>query len=305
MTAAGPLVSILIPAYNERFFPQALESALAQTYPRTEIVVCDDSPGRGIGQAVERAASAKIRYVRNPARLGFAANFSQCFELAQGELIKFLNDDDRLRPRCVETLARVLTGNPGVMLATSRRGVIDAEGRECPDVPPTEPVSHVTALMLGRELGDFVLVNSLNLIGEPTTAMFRRAQLAVEDGAIFRWGGRDYHCLADLSLWLRLLATGLAYYDAGTLSEFRMHAGQEQEQGNMRITCLLERLWIAREARRAGFLSTAHLWGAVMRSLQARGDLSRRQAGLDAPTVSALDEFLADVNAELGALASS
>ena len=302
MTAPSPLVSILIPAYNERFFPQALESALSQTYPATEIVVCDDSPGRAIAQAVERTASPRIRYVRNPRRLGFAANFTQCFSLAQGDLVKFLNDDDRLRPRCVETLARVLTANPAVTLATSRRRVIDAQGRECPDVPPTEPVSHVSALMLGRELGDFVLVNSLNLIGEPSTAMFRRSQLVLEDGMLFRWGGHDYHCLADLSLWLRLLARGLAYYDAGVLSEFRMHEGQEQERGDMRITCLLERLWIAREARRAGFLATPSLWGALLRSLHSRGDLSRRQDGLDAPTAATLEGFVREVEAELAAV---
>lgn len=302
MTAPGPLVSILIPAYNERFFPQALESALAQTYPHIEIVVCDDCPGRAIEQAVERAASSRVRYIRNPARRGFGANFTQCFALARGEFIKFLNDDDRLRPRCVETLARVLASNPAVMLATSRRCVIDQDGRECADIAPTEPVSHVSALMLGRELGDFVLVNSLNLIGEPSTAMFRRAQLAIENDVLFRWGGHDYHCLADLSLWLRLLATGLAYYDAGALSEFRVHDGQEQQQGNMPLTCLLERLRIARQARRAGFLSTAHLWRSTLTMLRARGALFRQQSGLDARTIAILDEYQAEVDAELGAV---
>lgn len=302
MNAPIPLVSILIPAYNERFFAQAFESALSQTWPRTEIVVCDDSPGNTIAQAAERAASPKVRYVRNPRRLGFGANFSQCFSLAQGEFIKFLNDDDRLGPRCVESLARVLAGNPAVMLATSRRRVIDTDGRECLDIPPTEPLSRVSALMFGRELGDLVLAESMNYIGEPTTAMFRRAQLELEEGAVFRWGGRDYHCLADLSLWLRLLAKGLVYYDASPLSDFRVHPGQEQVQGGMRVECLLERLWITRQARAAGFLGTAALWRAVMGRLQARGDASRRQPGLDGQTQQLLDQFLAEVNAELGAL---
>jgi glycosyltransferase involved in cell wall biosynthesis len=290
MSAPIPLVSILIPAYNERFFALALESALSQTYGNTEVVVCDDSPGRAIGQAVERAASARIRYVRNPTRLGFAGNFTQCFSLARGEFIKFLNDDDRLRPRCVETLARALAGNPAVMLATSRRGVIDEEGRECPDVPPTAPVSHVTALVLGRDLGDLVLVNSINLIGEPTTAMFRRAQLQVEEGGIFRWGGREYHCLADLSLWLRLLANGLAYYDAGVLSEYRRHAGQEQEKPGMRLNCLLERMHIAHQARRAGFLGTDTLWRTTLDNVLSRAALWGDPQQHDAETRAALEE---------------
>ena len=40
----APLVSICIPTYNQpEFFRQALESALAQTYPNVEILVGDDS----------------------------------------------------------------------------------------------------------------------------------------------------------------------------------------------------------------------------------------------------------------------
>src|SRR6266581_4522273 len=38
-----PLVSILIPAYNaERWIAQTVRSALAQTWPRTEIILVDD-----------------------------------------------------------------------------------------------------------------------------------------------------------------------------------------------------------------------------------------------------------------------
>jgi hypothetical protein len=302
MTAPLPLVSILIPAYNERFFALALESALSQTYRNTEVLVCDDSPGRAIAQAVERTASPRIRYVRNPTRLGFAGNFTQCFALAQGEYIKFLNDDDRLRPRCVETLARALAGNPAVMLATSRRCVIDEEGRECPDVPATAAVSHVTALVLGRELGDLVLVNSINLIGEPTTAMFRRAQLRVEEGSVFRWGGREYHCLADLSLWLRLLANGLAYYDAGVLSEYRRHAGQEQEKPGMRLNCLAERMHIARQARRAGFLGTDSLWRNTMDNVLSRAALWGDPQQHDAETRATLEEVIREARAEPAAI---
>jgi glycosyltransferase involved in cell wall biosynthesis len=302
MTPASPLVSILIPAYHPRFFAQALESALAQAYPNIEILVCDDCPDRGIQQIVERAASPRVRYVRNPHRLGFAANFTQCFELARGEYIKFLNDDDRLRPWCVGTLAGILSGNPNVFLATSRRRVIDEQGKECPDLPATAPVSHVTALVLGRELGDFVLLNSLNLIGEPTTAMFRKNDLALEDGHLFRWGGKDYHCLADLALWLRLLLKGLVYYDASALSEYRTHAGQEQKRGDMPLNCLLERLWISQQAHAHGYLSAPATWTSTLKQLHIRAIVSRDGSRHAPDTFALLERFVAEVEAELGAV---
>jgi len=283
MNAPLPVVSILIPAYNTRYFGDALASALSQTWPALEIVVCDDSPGREIEEAVHASADARVRYVRNPQRLGFAGNFSRCLELARGEYIKYLNDDDRLRPRCVEVLASAMRSNPGVRLATSRRIVIDENERQAPDILATTPISHVSALVFGRELGDFLLANGTNFVGEPSTALFRKADLVPEDGLVFRWGGRDYHCLADMALWLRLLARGLAYYDSGVQSEFRIHPGQEQHGAGMDLACVEERLWIAREARAAGFLAAPSLWQAALAAVIARAQ-SVRDGPYDEPS---------------------
>jgi hypothetical protein len=85
--------------------------------------------------------------------------------------------------------------------------------------------------------------------------MFRRSDVVMEAGNIFRWGGHDYHCLADLSLWLRLLARGTAFYCAEGLSENRMHAGQEQSTVDGSLSCLLERRRIAEQAHAGGFLA--------------------------------------------------
>ena len=289
----APLVSILIPAYHERFFDEALASARAQTYPRVEIVVRDDSPGDGIERKVREAGDARVRYLRNPRRLGFHGNFTACFEEARGEYVKFLNDDDCLLPHCVAVFADILRHNRTVALATSRRHVIDAGGSRLPDLASTQPVSHVSAYVPGTELGNFVLVNMLNLIGEPTTAMFRKADLVPEAGGLFSWEGEDYHCLADLSLWLRLLARGAAFYCAEALSEFRQHPGQEQHNEG-RLDCLLERGRIARRARASGFLAAPAQYVAALRAARAFA------AATDLARVS--PEVAARVRAETGSL---
>jgi glycosyltransferase involved in cell wall biosynthesis len=264
------LVSILIPAYNERFFGEAFASALAQDYRALEIVVLDDSPGTAIERCVREAGDSRVRYARNPARRGFHGNFSACFGEARGEFIKFLNDDDRLLPGCVAVLANFLELNAGVTLATSRRFVIDERGLRQPDLGVTLPLSYVTAFVPGAELGNFVLMNMMNLIGEPTTVMFRRRDVDPEQGQLFRWGGEDYHCLADMSLWLRLLARGAAFYCAEGLSEYRLHSGQEQAGSTAaRLDCVLERRRIAWRARAAGFLSRPEQFVAALRAAQA------------------------------------
>jgi glycosyltransferase involved in cell wall biosynthesis len=300
--STAPLVTIAIPAYNERYFGEALASAVAQQGVELEILVCDDSPGEAVGRAVAEAGDPRIRYVRNAARLGFAGNFTQCFNQARGEMLKLLNDDDRLRPGCVAALAGVLAANRGITLATSRRQPIDAKGARLPDVPATLPMATVSALMSGRDVGDFLLGNSLNMIGEPTTVMFRRADVTLEEGLLFRWGGRDYHCLADMSVWLRLLAKGLAYYFAPALSEFRIHSAQEQHREGVRVACLVERLWIVREARKLGFLAATPVLRMALANLRARVapciGLPILAPGEDA----ALRALLADVDGELTAL---
>jgi glycosyltransferase involved in cell wall biosynthesis len=300
--SAAPVVSILIPAYNERYFADAFASARAQQGVDLEILVCDDSPGEAIGRVVAEAKDERVRYVRNPANLGFGANFSKCFELARGELLKFLNDDDRLRPGCVAALAAGLKANPAVKLATSRRLSIDAAGERLPDGPATVPLALLSSLMSGRELGDFVLLHSVNFIGEPTTAMFRKADVMLEDHLLFRWGGRDFHCLADLGLWLRLLSQGLAYYVAAPLSEFRIHEGQEQLREGVRIGCLMERLWLYQEARKAGFLASVEAQRAALQNLKSRISPMPARPGFTDAERESLRTLLAGIDGELASL---
>src|SRR5690242_10319905 len=273
-----PRVSILIPAYNERFFGDAFESAIAQEHDSFEVVVCDDSSGRTIANHVEAVHDERVRYVRNESRLGFEGNFTRCLREARGELVKFLNDDDRLRPACIAKLAQALDRDPKAKLATSRRQPIDEGGNPRAELPATTPVSHANCTIEGFELGNLVLMNSLNLIGEPSTVMFRRADVAVETGGVFTWARKSYRCLADLSLWLRLLAQGAAYYHASALSEYRVHPEQEQRQGA--LDCITERFDLAKQARAAGFLAESPQYVAALERVDALAKIWMARPGV-------------------------
>ncbi|EGH30832.1 glycosyl transferase family protein, partial [Pseudomonas syringae pv. japonica str. M301072] len=99
-----PLVSIVIPAFNPRFFRAALQSALDQVYDNLEIIVCDDCRSDEIKAIFDELVvpdSDRARYMRNPQRLGFQGNLLKGLEQASGEYIKFLCDDDRLYNYCV------------------------------------------------------------------------------------------------------------------------------------------------------------------------------------------------------------
>jgi len=298
--AGAPRVSILIPAYHDRFFAEAFESARAQSASSLEIVVSDDSPGGAIRACVEAARDPRVRYVRNDPVRGFEGNFTFLLREARGPLVKFVNDDDRLRPDCVARLAEALD-DPAVRLATSRRAVIDGSGAPRADTPATVAIMTATGTVEGRELGDLVLVNGLNFIGEPTTVMFRRADVALEEGGLFTWGGKRYRCLADLALWLRLLARGRAFYSATPLSEYRVHPGQEQRAADMGVSCITERLDLALAARGAGFLATPLQFRAALSRIDALASFWRKRPGLpagEAEELAALSREIARLSGE-------
>jgi len=91
-----PLVSILIPAYNaEKWIAETLKSALAQTWPRREIIVVDDGSRDGTLAAAKKFSAAGVQVV-NQANQGASAARNHAFSLCQGDYIQWLDADDLL-----------------------------------------------------------------------------------------------------------------------------------------------------------------------------------------------------------------
>ena len=176
---ATPLVSITIPSYKPEFFEAALLSALNQTYKQTEIVICDDCPDDGILRIVNRytADHPNIRYFRNPARLN-RENLVKCVAKAEGEFIKFLNDDDILVPHCIERMLDCYRRHPDLAFVTSKRQRIDAKGQPLEEIFETLCAVSEDAVIDGISIGACLLSSFRNFVGEPTTALFRKAEVA-------------------------------------------------------------------------------------------------------------------------------
>lgn len=121
-----PLVSVLICSYNyERFVGQTIESALAQAWPRTEVVVVDDGSTDQSWSVIE-SFGERIKAIRQP-NGGQGAAYNACFANSGGEWVIFLDCDDLLDPDC---LARCLdrVGDDVNKVAFSLR-VVDDQGR--------------------------------------------------------------------------------------------------------------------------------------------------------------------------------
>lgn len=97
-----PLVSILIPAYNaEKTIVYTIQSALAQTWPRKEIIIINDGSTDRTLEIVQRFASKDVVVVSSRNQ-GASAAINLGYRLAQGDYIQELDSDDLLPPEKIE-----------------------------------------------------------------------------------------------------------------------------------------------------------------------------------------------------------
>lgn len=257
-----PLVTIAIPGYNPRYFSQALESAIAQTYPNLEILVCDDCPTNAVEEIIKpyAAADARIRYLPNPpevARKDYGReNYLQCLRHASADFIKFLNDDDLLAPTCVERMMTCFMLADDITLVTSKRQQIDAAGNHLADLPATTSPVEQDSIIEGLAMGAQALLSGRNLIGEPTTALFRKSELADIVPDPLSMDGKPLTGVCDLAMWLHLATKGNVVYLVEPLSYFRRHGEQIQVTERSAIRDLAQEGWgvIKRSWHRRGLV---------------------------------------------------
>jgi glycosyltransferase involved in cell wall biosynthesis len=114
-----PLISIIIPTYNSaQYLPEALNSALAQSYTPIEILVIDDGSTDNTARVMSDYADATI-YVRQP-QSGPSKARNRGIEKAKGAYTAFLDADDIWLPQKLETQMRVLEQDPMAAMVYSR-----------------------------------------------------------------------------------------------------------------------------------------------------------------------------------------
>lgn len=99
--------SIIMPAYNaEVFVARAIDSALAQTEPRIEVIVIDDASTDATAAIVARIAArdGRVRLLRSAVNGGPGAARNRGLDVARGEWIALLDADDGYLPHRLETL---------------------------------------------------------------------------------------------------------------------------------------------------------------------------------------------------------
>jgi glycosyltransferase involved in cell wall biosynthesis len=108
---SAPLVSILINNYNyDRYLPLAINDAIAQTYPNTEIIVVDDGSTDNSRQIINSYQAKIIPIFKNNG--GQASALNAGFAVSKGEIICLLDADDSWLPSKVEEVVAAFNTYP-------------------------------------------------------------------------------------------------------------------------------------------------------------------------------------------------
>ena len=228
-----PLVSILIPTYNQtKYLKQALDSALNQSYRNTEIIICDDSTTDDVQKLVEQyiLKTNKIKYFNNGGPSGDwgKINLEKCFQKSSGEYVNYLFHDDIFDSNKIDKMINYFLYDDTLSLITSYRKLINENNEDLNDTLRTVRQYPYDIRLTGEEAGRKLLFSLNNYIGEPTTAMFRRSSV---NFTISEYDKYEMNCLDDAALWLKLLRQGNMIYISEPLSKFRIHSSQNSNDG--------------------------------------------------------------------------
>lgn len=226
-TGSKETVSVCLPVFNGgAFLAEAIESVLRQSHREFELLVVDDCSTDDSVAVIERyaATDSRIALHRNQRNLGLVDNWNRCLQLASGQWIKFLFQDDLLAPTCIASL--LTAAAPDEQIIACRRTLIGSDS--IPVVATGFYADHARLLAqifsrntyLGpAEVCRLILdYPATNLIGEPTSVMFRA-------GLEERFGAFNTHLVmeCDSEWWYRVAVnTGIRLVDA-ELASFRLH----------------------------------------------------------------------------------
>jgi len=205
-----PSITIVTPCLNAADTIEAcLRSVREQGYPRLEHVVVDGGSTDGTLEALR--AAPDVRFISEPDE-GRPDAANKGVGMATGEVIGFLNADDRYESGALRAVGEALAGEPRAMWATGYCRIVDGAGAEI-----RQPVTRYKNFLLRRF--SFPLYLTQNFVSDPATFV-RRAALD-EVGPL----DDAYRISHDYDLWLRVARRWPPLVLARYLSSFRMADG--------------------------------------------------------------------------------
>jgi glycosyltransferase involved in cell wall biosynthesis len=233
-------VSIVIDNYNYAgFVGAAIESALAQTHPDVEVVVVDDGSTDGSREVIA-GFGARVRAVYQE-NGGQTAALNAGVAACRGDIVFFLDADDRLRPEAAARVAAAMA--PAASAVQFCLETIDGDGRSLggvyPPMPPNWTPQRIRETVLRDGLYPYPPMS-----GNAFARWFLEKAMPLPT-ALFRYG-------ADGPLNAVAPLYGDVVVLPDVLGEYRFHGGNHHAQAGLAAEKFLYN--VAVDRRRAAFL---------------------------------------------------
>lgn len=204
-----PLISIVTPSHNQvSFIGEALQSVKLQSYTNCEHLVIDGMSTDGTVELLRDLTTNREQqnvFWVSERDSGQSEALNRGFRQAKGEIIGWLNSDDRYRASCFEHIVRAFEDNPEVDILYGDYLIVDELGK---------------ILQIRREIefNKFILLYH-RILYIPTTATFFRRRI-FEEG---NWLDEKLQYAMDLEFFIRLSARGYCFkHVPQLLADFRM-----------------------------------------------------------------------------------
>ena len=209
----SPKVSLIMPLYNaEKYVEEAIESILSQTYTNFELILIDDISTDSTMERVLKYKDGRIRIICNSSNQGIAFSRNRGLEMAQGEYIALMDDDDISLPERFAKQVAFLDSHPEIDFVGARYQNIDEDGIVLSEQKTAyHNPSYIRALFLFQ-----------NIISNGEM-MFRRERV-MEKG--IRYSDNQYG-MEDFKFWIECSKWGNFYTLDDVVFRHRVHKASE------------------------------------------------------------------------------
>lgn len=214
----NPLISVLIPSYNHApFIEAAVNSVLAQSYQKIQVVIVDDASSDASQQLIRSFADERIVFRLLAANVGACEAMNIGLSMCEGEFIAVCNSDDVWLPQKLERQLQVFSVGTNLGAVFSDVDWIDDYGR--PLGKKQAPPFHAVFKQPNRSRFSWMkdLIENGNSLCHPSILIRREVYDRVGTYNNF------YRQLPDLDMWMRVLQHYEIFVMPEKLVSFRIH----------------------------------------------------------------------------------
>jgi glycosyltransferase involved in cell wall biosynthesis len=213
-------ISVVTPSFNQsEFVAETLDSVLSQNYPGLEYIVIDGASTDGSREIIERYRSRLHYFVSEP-DLGHGNALNKGLSRATGEIMAWLNSDDKYLPWTLQTVSEIFAQFPDINWIVGTTAWWNDRGA-------MTGARNIYKNVFDYLYGDFRWIQQESVFWRK--ALWQRA------------GGRlneSYKLMVDGELWTRFFRLDELWHVHCILSGYRVHKTNRAAQ--RRDECLAE-----------------------------------------------------------------